>query len=116
VSLSPVRGQPEAGLGGYGAASRLFGPASTRALDAVMDLASVLISACALAEVRTDPESAMDYLSECSEFMLLLQTIAGSRLGRSFTGPEDAPFEELMVGLMAAVQSQLESGATDGSS
>ena len=51
----------------------------------------------------------MDYLATREEFMLLLESNVGSELGRVSTGAEDAPFEERMVDLMAAVQSRLES-------
>jgi len=51
----------------------------------------------------------MDYLATREEFMILLESNVGSELGRVSTGAEDAPFEELLVHLMTAVQSQLES-------
>ncbi len=56
-----------------------------------------------------DAEAAMDYLATRDEFMLLLESKVESELARASTGAEDAPFEELMVGLMTAVQSRLES-------
>jgi len=56
-----------------------------------------------------DPEAAMDYLATRAEFMLRLESRVESELGRASAGAEDAPFEELMVDLMTAVQSRLES-------
>ena len=49
----------------------------------------------------------MDYLAAREEFMSLLDARAQSLLRRESAGPEDAPFEDLLVATMEAVQERL---------
>jgi hypothetical protein len=49
----------------------------------------------------------MDYLAADEEFMSMLDARAESLLRRRSAGPEDSPFEELMVVAMEAIQERL---------
>jgi len=49
----------------------------------------------------------MDYLAADNDFMRMMETRAASLLCRESTGPEDSPFEDLMVDTMTALQERL---------
>ena len=49
----------------------------------------------------------MDYLASNDDFMRLMESRAESLLTRRSTGPEDSPFEDLMVDTMTALQERL---------
>jgi hypothetical protein len=56
---------------------------------------------------RTDLEAAMDYLTFREDFMSLLDLRAESLLRRRSVGPEDAPFEEIIVDALTLLQQRL---------
>ena len=49
----------------------------------------------------------MDYLATDNDFMHMMESRAAALLCREPTGPEDSPFEDLMVDTMTALQERL---------
>jgi hypothetical protein len=49
----------------------------------------------------------MDYLAADNDFMHMMEARAAALLCREPTGPEDSPFEDLMVDTMTALQERL---------
>jgi hypothetical protein len=76
-------------------------------IDKLYKRASFLLASCTIKLVRKDVEAAMDYLAANDEFMRLMESRAESLLTRPSTGPEDSPFEDLMVDTMTALQDRL---------
>jgi len=50
----------------------------------------------------------MDYLAANEDFMSLLDLRAESLLRRTFAGPEDAAFEEIIVDALTVLQERLD--------
>jgi len=82
-------------------------PRAAFSVDKLFKRATFLLASCSIKPVRKDVEAAMDYLASDDEFMRLMETRAESLLCRPSTGPEDSPFEDLMVDTMTALQERL---------
>ncbi|HLC28393.1 MAG TPA: hypothetical protein VJL07_02985 [Dehalococcoidia bacterium] len=82
-------------------------PPSGPALKRLLAKAAAVLAACPFEAPRSGIETAMDYLAAREEFMSLLDARAESLLRRESAGPEDAPFEDLMVAAMEAIQERL---------
>jgi hypothetical protein len=100
VGLTRIRNKTTTRRGGH--ASR-----GAVSVDKLYKRASFLLASCTIEPVRKDIEAAMDYLASNDEFMRLMESRAESLLTRPSTGPEDSPFEDLMVDTMTALQERL---------
>ena len=76
-------------------------------MDRVVEEATRLVVSCPFDAPHADLEAAMDYLTFREDFMALLDLRAESLLGRRFAGPEDAPFEEIMVDTLTLLEQRL---------
>jgi len=82
-------------------------PRVVMSVDKLYKRASFLLGSCTIKPVRKDVEAAMDYLAADNDFMGMMEARAASLLCRESTGPEDSPFEDLMVDTMTALQERL---------
>jgi hypothetical protein len=76
-------------------------------IDKLYKRASFLLAECTIKPVRKDVEAAMDYLAADNDFMHMMEGRAETLLCRPSNGPEDSPFEDLMVDTMTALQERL---------
>ena len=76
-------------------------------IDKLYKRASFVLGSCTVKPVRKDIEAAMDYLAADDDFMHMMESRAAGLLCREPTGPEDSPFEDLMVDTMTALQERL---------
>jgi hypothetical protein len=76
-------------------------------IDEVYKRASFLLASCTIKPVRKDIEAAMDYLAADNDFMHMMESRAETLLCRPSNGPEDSPFEDLIVDTMTALQERL---------
>lgn len=82
---------------------------SAPSADMVFGRVAALLASFSPVMANAAAEAAMDYLADHHDFMDLLASRVGAALGRDSFGPEDVPFEELMVDLMTELQQRLES-------
>jgi len=82
-------------------------PRTVISLDKLYKRASFMLGSCTIKPVRKDVEAAMDYLAADNDFMHMMESRAAALLCREPTGPEDSPFEDLMVDAMTALQERL---------
>ena len=83
-------------------------PRAIVSIDKLYKRASFLLAECTIKAVRKDIEAAMDYLAADSDFMRMMESRAEALLCRPSTGPEDSPFEDVIVDTMTALQDRLE--------
>jgi len=76
-------------------------------IDTLYKRASFILGSCTIKPVRKDIEAAMDYLAAENDFMGMMEARAESLLCRPSNGPEDSPFEDLIVDTMTALQERL---------
>jgi hypothetical protein len=76
-------------------------------VDKLYKRATFLLGSCTIKVVRKDIEAAMDYLASDDDFMRMMESRAESLLCRPSHGPEDSPFEDVMVDTMTALQERL---------
>ena len=76
-------------------------------IDKLYKRASFMLGSCTIKPVRKDIEAAMDYLAADNDFMGMMEARAESLLCRPSNGPEDSPFEDLLVDTMTALQERL---------
>ena len=82
-------------------------PRSIISIDKLYKRASFLLGSCTIKPVRKDVEAAMDYLAADNDFMDMMEARAEALLCRASTGPEDSPFEDVIVDTMTALQERL---------
>jgi len=82
-------------------------PRAVISIDQLYKRASFLVASCTIKPVRKDVEAAMDYLAAENDFMGMMEARAESLLCRPSNGPEDSPFEDLIVDTMTALQERL---------
>ena len=82
-------------------------PRAVMSIDKLYKRASFMLGSCTIRPVRKDVEAAMDYLAADNDFMHMMESRAAALLCREPTGPEDSPFEDLMVDTMTALQERL---------
>jgi hypothetical protein len=110
VSISPHYRKPGATLvrgAPYRGSARRHAASGRPAIDRLLKEAAALLSACPFDVPRRDVEGALDYLASREEFMALLDLRAESILGRPFAGPEDSPFQEIIVDAMTLLQQRI---------
>ena len=82
-------------------------PRSVISVDKLYKRASFLIGSCTIQPVREDVEAAMDYLAADNGFMGMMEARAEGLLCRPSSGPEDSPFEDVIVDTMTALEERL---------
>lgn len=82
-------------------------PRTIISIDKLYKRASFLLASSTIPPVRKDIEAAMDYLAAENEFMGMMEARAAALLCRESTGPEDSPFEDVIVDTMTALEERL---------
>jgi hypothetical protein len=82
-------------------------PRAIVSLDKLYKRASFVLGSCTIRPVREDVEAAMDYLAADNDFMGMMEARAEALLCRPSSGPEDSPFEDVIVDTMTALEERL---------